>query len=158
MICNDANLALLPVELLHHILAFLPTSTLAALLLTCRNISLVASSILTDRSHYINTLEDLRSFTHDIPFHLVPWAVSSPVPNTNLNRPFHHQLKRKQIGPVFYRAGTMLLFARTFHTSYSRGEVASRHGIRNGTRLVHVCLLRGTFFRCSDALFCDGSR
>ncbi|KAJ3031177.1 UNVERIFIED_CONTAM: hypothetical protein HDU68_006048 [Siphonaria sp. JEL0065] len=120
------SLAQLPPELLLRIMGFLPTSTLAALLLTCTNISLVASTILSERSHYINTLEDLRSFTHDIPFHLIPWASATPATSpcgyskrrNVCSQPFHiyfsHQLKKKQIGPIFYRAGTMLLFARHF--------------------------------------------
>ncbi|KAJ3062760.1 hypothetical protein HDU98_001382, partial [Podochytrium sp. JEL0797] len=99
----------LPPEILFRIFELLPTSSLSSLLVTSpnvTNVSLVASCIMTTRSHYVLTLEDLRSFTHDVPV--------TCMTNRTTTTEFSHQLKKKQIGPVFYRSGTMILFARHF--------------------------------------------
>ncbi|ORY52545.1 hypothetical protein BCR33DRAFT_845677 [Rhizoclosmatium globosum] len=126
------NLSELPTEIILRIFEFLPSSSLTALLLTSVHTSLVATAVLSSRSHHINDLEDLRSFTHDIPFLLIPWfmtsshfsesktskystySVNSAKKSTSFSPYFSHQLKRKQLGPIFYRAGTMILFAKHF--------------------------------------------
>ncbi|KAJ3127033.1 hypothetical protein HK100_009976 [Physocladia obscura] len=129
-ICHPCPLSHLPPELLHQIFCILPSSSLAALLYTAPKISAVAVALLSSRCHYINDLDDLRAFTHDLPFlHSTPSSIiahrrlssqnfSLSAASSSLLRPVHpnlmYQLKQQQIGPMFYRAGTMILFARHF--------------------------------------------
>ncbi|KAJ3383134.1 hypothetical protein HDU80_001324 [Chytriomyces hyalinus] len=124
------ELAQMPTEVLFKILSFLPSSNLACLLLTAPNLAAVSAHILSARPHFITSLEDLRSFTHDIPYHLLQQPSTSVESyathlnsdlirrNSGLSKPFQtyftHLLKKKQIGPIFYRSGTMILFARHF--------------------------------------------
>ncbi|KAJ3416370.1 hypothetical protein HDV05_001938 [Chytridiales sp. JEL 0842] len=124
----------LPPELLFKVLDQLPTATLTSLLTTPPPLSAVSASTLSSRVHSIRTLEDLRAFTHDDPNPPPPVTLvdhtCKPSPAA-MYPPKKFQMKEKQlvkkplatnlhslrpasIGPLFYRAGTMILFARHF--------------------------------------------
>ncbi|KAJ3215576.1 hypothetical protein HDU67_000234 [Dinochytrium kinnereticum] len=83
----------LPNEILFEILGHLPTSSLIPLLKTPRRLSNVTSSELSTRLYSIRTLEDLKSFVR---CGGSVWGTSAA------------------LGPLFYRAGTIVLFARYF--------------------------------------------
>ncbi|KAI8851653.1 hypothetical protein BC829DRAFT_441302 [Chytridium lagenaria] len=80
-----------PRELLYEILAYLPTNSLIPLLRTRAPLSTVTSSELSTRLYSIRTLDDLKSFVRS-------GFATTAAP----------------IGPLFYRAGTIVLFARYF--------------------------------------------
>ncbi|KAJ3103686.1 hypothetical protein HDU97_009939 [Phlyctochytrium planicorne] len=88
---NRVSVLDLPPELLHQILANLPTRSILPLLSTPAPLSTVSSSALSSRLFSISTLSDLKNFVH-------------------CDQGEH----KKSIGPLFYRAGTIVLFARYF--------------------------------------------
>ncbi|KAJ3138490.1 hypothetical protein HK101_003736 [Irineochytrium annulatum] len=104
----------LPNELLYEILVNLPTAALIPLLKTPHPLSTVTSSELSTRLHCIRTLADLRAFVHSP----VSTLLGSPPTDVTKKQTFVYSSDLKEvvqsIGPLFYRAGTILMFARHF--------------------------------------------
>ncbi|KAJ3114096.1 hypothetical protein HDU96_002556 [Phlyctochytrium bullatum] len=101
---SPAGILHLPNEILSGILSHLPTRAILPLLRTPAPLSTASSTELSTRLYSIRTLEDLKGFVR----------CSHALADGNVPCRGCMDRSKPSVGPLFYRAGTIVMFARYF--------------------------------------------